>query len=124
MEVNCLVKAMQAKVSAESVVHASVYRYTRNPVKIGQIRHKTWSWLLTPDGDYDPAWVKRSKDYWELQQETYGLKFSDFTLVVDYPTRTVTTWAVLLDVLPGERQIDFTPRRVIEARQCSAEVST
>jgi hypothetical protein len=95
----------------------SIYRYTKKPYVIGRVHHKAWSALLPPEGEYDPVWAKRAKDYWELQQETFGVKFSDFTMSVDWDAHVVVTYAMLLDVLPGERRVDYVVPRIREERQ-------
>jgi len=95
----------------------SVYCYTKQPYVIGRIHHKAWSYLLQPDGEYDPTWVQRAKDYWEGQQERFGVKFSDFTMAVDFEARVVVTYAMLLDVLPGERRVGYTVPRIAEERK-------
>lgn len=95
----------------------SVYRYTKQPYVIGRTHHKAWSYLIEPAGDDDPVWAKRAKDYWELQQETFGVKFSDFTLAVDWQERVVVTFAILVDVMPGERRVDYVVPRIRDERQ-------
>lgn len=94
----------------------STYRYTKQPYVIGRIHHKAWSYLVEPTSETDPVWAKRAKDYWELQQETFGVKFSDFTLAVDWESRVVVTYAMLLDVLPGERRVDYVVPRIRDER--------
>ena len=93
--------------------NSSTFRYCRNPPVIGEVRHKTWACLIAPSGPTDPLWAKRCKDYWELQQETYGLKFSNFTMDVEFENGLayLTTWAILLDVLPGRRSRDYKAPR-------------
>lgn len=93
-----------------------VYRYSKKPVTIGEIRHKAWQWLIPPTNDADKVWAARCKAYWELQQETYGIVFSDFTMSMDWEARVVVTYAVVLDVLPGERRVDYVLPRVREER--------
>lgn len=94
----------------------AVYRYSKKPVTIGEIRHKAWQWFIPPTDDADKVWAARCKSYWELQQETYGLLFSDFTMSMDWEARVVVTYAVVLDVLPGERRVDYVLPRVREER--------
>lgn len=94
----------------------AVYRFSKKPVRIGEVRHKAWSWLVPPTSEIDPVWAARAKDYWELQQETYGLAFSDFTMVMDWENHVVITFAIVLDVLPGERRVDYVVPRVREER--------
>lgn len=95
---------------------SAVYRFCKKPVRIGEVRHKAWQWLIPPTSEIDPVWAQRCKDYWELQQETYGLAFSDFTMVMDWESHVVITFAIVLDVLPGERRVDYVVPRVREER--------
>jgi hypothetical protein len=95
----------------------AVYRYSKKPVTLGEVRKKAWQWLIPPNGDTDPVWAARCKAYWELQQETYGLLFSDFTMTMDWEARVIVTYAVVIDVLPGERRVDYVVPAVFEARR-------
>lgn len=115
---------MTAKVAAESVIADATYRYTKNPVVIGQLRHKVWRYLIEPIDDQDPIWVARCGNYWTIQQETFGLKFSPFTFTIDRDEKCVITWAVLLDVLPGKREVDYVCPRVREGRQAKQPALT
>ena len=108
---------MTRKVAAESVIASATYRYTKNPVTIGQLRHKVWRYLVEPIDDDDPTWIMRCGNYWTIQQETFGLLFSPFAFTIDREAQCVITWAVLLDVLPGERIVDYICPRVREGRQ-------
>lgn len=101
----------------EARASTRIYRTMKRPVVIGKLRHKAWSWLIPPTSDVDPVWTKRCQDYWELQQETYGLVFSNFTMVMDWEEQVVITYAVVLDVLPGERRIDYVVPRVADERR-------
>lgn len=100
----------------EARASTRIYRTMKRPVTIGKLRHKAWSWLIPPTSDADPVWAKRCQDYWELQQETYGLVFSNFTMVMDWEEQVVITYAVVLDVLPGERRVDYVVPRIAEGR--------
>lgn len=97
----------------------ATYRYTKQPYVIGRLHHKAWQFFegLGPTSEADLIWAKRAKDYWELQQETFGVKFSDFTLAIDWEDRVVITYAMLLDVLPGERRVDYVVPRIRDERQ-------
>jgi hypothetical protein len=92
------------------------YRYLKNPVRIGQIRHKAYSWLVPPTDEGDPVWAKRFQAYWELQQETYGFKLSNFTMAIDWDERVIVSYCIVEDVLPGERTVDYVVPRVREER--------
>lgn len=95
----------------------STYRFTKQPYVIGRVHHKAWSYLIPPTGEDDPTWAARAKDYWELQQETFGVKFSNFTLAIDWRERVVVSYAILEDVLPGERRVDYVVPRVADERK-------
>ena len=103
------------KVAAQA--SGAVYRYSKKPVKIGELRHKAWGWLVPPAHDLDPVWSKRCQEFWELQQETYGLVFSNYTMVMDWEAHVVITYAAVLDVLPGERRVDYVVPRVAAERR-------
>jgi hypothetical protein len=95
----------------------AIYRFTKQPYVIGRVHHKAWRWLIPPTDEDDPVWAARAKDYWELQQETFGVKFSDFTLAIDWDEGVVISFAMLLDILPGERRVGYIVPRVAEERQ-------
>lgn len=65
----------------------------------------TWRFdLLEPDvPDGSMKWAARCKAYWTRQQAKYGLRLSDFTMLVDHENRRVYTHCMVLDVLPGPR---------------------
>jgi hypothetical protein len=107
----------QAPVAAENVIASSTYRLMKQAPTIGEVRHRVWQYLIEPSSDQDPVWAARCGNYWQLQQETYGLKFSDFTFVIDWEARCVITFAVLLDVMPGERVAGYKAPRAREAMQ-------
>lgn len=95
-------------VSAESVIaSAQTYRLMRQPAKVGDLRVRSWRYLLPPVSTDDPAWAKRCKDYWALQEQTYGLKHSDFAMFIDWEEMIVTTASVVVEVLPGRRERDW-----------------
>lgn len=93
---------------------SATYRYMRKPAYVGELRVKTWACLIPPTSDSDPVWAQRCKDYWELQQETYGLKFSNFTMAADCEAGLwyLSTWAVVVGIMPGRRVHGYTAPRV------------
>lgn len=95
----------------------AIYRFTKQPYRIGRVHHKAWSYLIAPTGEDDAVWAARAKAYWELQQETFGVTFSNFTAAIDWEARVYITYAVLTGVLPGERRVDYVVPRVAEERQ-------
>lgn len=80
-----------------------VYRLMANPPEPRQLRAKTWRYLIEPVHEQDPLWIKRAKDYWELQEKIYGLEMSDFTLAIDRELQVVTTFSAILRVKLGKR---------------------
>lgn len=87
----------------------SVYRQAIHPYAIGELRMKAWSAILPPVvAQDDPTWAKRCKDYWELQQRLFGVVLSDFMMIIDANEGVVCTYATVLDVLPGERTLDYS----------------
>lgn len=89
----------------------STYRAMKNPATPGQVRHKVWAFLIEPTAADDPAWAERCRAYWELQQETYGLRLSDFSMVIDFENQRVVTATQVVEVLPGERTLDYVAPR-------------
>lgn len=86
----------------------TLYRKPTRPFKQGQLRMKAWRALLppTPRQD-DPTWTERCKQYWELQERLYGIKLSDFTMILNANEGVVATYAVVMDIMPGERTLDI-----------------
>ena len=80
-----------------------VYRLMANEPEPNQLRARSWRYLIEPINEQDPLWVKRAKDYWELQEQVYGLDMSDFTITVDRELQVVTTFSAILRVKPGKR---------------------
>jgi hypothetical protein len=68
------------------------------------LRMKSWKTLpgmdIAPD---DPVWGARCKQFWELQARLYGWRLSDFTMAYDNEHGFVSTYCVLLEIMPGER---------------------
>lgn len=100
------------KIRMDATAEGAVYRFMRQPPVIGQMRYKRWTFLIAPSGDADPLWVKRCKEYWELQQETFGLKLSDFTLRTNYLEGYVETAVRIIDILPGRRERSYKAPRL------------
>lgn len=83
----------------------------KNPAHPGEVRHKVWRWLLEPTSSDDPVWTERARAYWELQQETYGLRFDAISVLIDFDERRVITAARVSEVLPGERVSGYVAPR-------------
>lgn len=96
----------------DATAEGAIYRFMRQPPVIGQMRYKRWRYLIPPQHDADPVWVKRCKEYWELQQETFGLKVSDFTMRTFHDEGVVETAVRVLDIMPGQRVRDYRAPRV------------
>jgi hypothetical protein len=95
----------------------STYRFMKKPAYVGQLRLKAWPYVIPPRGPNDPEWLRRAIDFWQLQAETYGLRFEpDVQIMVDYQSGVVTTAVHVAEVLPGQRTRDFTTPRVAEQR--------
>lgn len=82
---------------------AGTYRAMKVPPKAGQVRTKSWRILIATEED-DPTWAKRAQEYWERQERVYGLKMSNFTLMVDHELMAITTVSIVAEVLPGARE--------------------
>lgn len=98
------------RVAAEQAI-GSTYRWMKTPPEVGQLRVKSWSYLIPPIHDADPVWADRCKKYWELQQETYGLKHTNYVMFIDREQHIVTTASVIAEVLPGRRTRDYIAPR-------------
>lgn len=93
----------------------SLYRAMKRPAQVGELRMRSWNASLHPPAaEDDPLWVKRCKDYWELQARLYGLRMSDFAMLIGEedgllgPFPVVSTYSTVLEVLPGERTSDYS----------------
>lgn len=89
--------------------------YRKTSAREGELRFKSWNAMFEPPtGPDDVKWAARAKQYWELQERLYGLRLSDFALLVDEVDTTVgrapvvTTVVTVLEVLPGERTSDYS----------------
>lgn len=93
------------------------YRYLKVPAYPGQLRLKTWAYIVAPRGANDPEWLRRVTEFWQLQAETFGLRFEDdVKIMVDYQHGCITTAAHVAEVLPGRRSRDYVTPRVAEQR--------
>lgn len=82
----------------------NVYREAKHPFVKGQPREKIWRAILPPVvAQDDETWARRCRDYWERQERVYGVRMSDYTMLLDATQGLVYTRAVVLDVLPGQR---------------------
>ncbi len=95
----------------------TTYRSLKVPAYKGQLRMKSWRYLVAPNSAADPEWITKAGQIWMLQAETFGLKFEDdMKLAVDYGNGIITTFIHVAEVLPGRREVDFTTPRVAEQR--------
>lgn len=93
------------------------YRYRKVPAYPGQLHMKGWAYVIAPKGANDPEWIKRAVEYWQLQAETFGLRYEDdMKLMVDYGTGVVVTAIHVAEVLPGRRSHGYVTPRVAERR--------
>ena len=87
----------------------TLYRAATHPFIPGELRMKAWSAILPPVvAQDDPLWASRCKQYWELQERLYGVRLSDYSMVLNPDEGVVATYAVVLEVLPGERTADHS----------------
>lgn len=96
----------------------STYRWTAKPLKVGQLRFKTWRYAIAPMRN-DPMWSQRAADYWQLQAETFGFKFDDVRFTVFPEFSVVETSCRVTEVLPGERVRNFRTDRVKAAERAA-----
>jgi len=102
---------MEAVAAEDLIASANTYRWMKNPPKVGELRVRSWRYLIPPASSDDPMWLDRCKQYWLLQQETYGIAVSDHAMMIDFDEQIVTTAAVIMRVLPGRRVRDYTAPR-------------
>lgn len=90
---------------------SDTYRAAKAPLAVGQPRTKAWRYLIEPSGDDDPTWRDRVKAYWTMFERLYGVVLHRDAVVVrvDRNSGTVTTWAAIKTILPGERRKNYTP---------------
>lgn len=85
----------------------SSYRPTKSPAYVGELRSKTWALpLYDKSFETSPIWSQRAEAYWLRQEQLFGLRMSNFTLLVDNFPETgpvISTFATVMDVLPGYR---------------------
>ncbi len=86
----------------------TVYRKPREAFEPGALRMKSWRTLEANIAQDDKTWAARCKQYWELQERLYGVRLSNFTMLVDNNEGFVSTYCVVLEVLPGERTADHS----------------
>jgi hypothetical protein len=90
------------RVSAESVVRGpQIFPAFNPPAKIGVLYTKTWQAPVV-HGVTD-IWAQRIAGYWDRIEKKYGLIMSDHRNAYDDATGTITTFATVLAVIPGER---------------------
>lgn len=80
----------------------------------GQVRRKTWRYLLPPTSDDDPVWRRRVDEYWHRFERLYGVVLHRDAIImrIGFEDNTVSSWAMVARVLPGERVIGHTPEGV------------
>lgn len=86
-----------------------IYRPTT--CRKGQLRCKTWKlpFYFGENDGTSPLWEQRAREYWERQEQLFGLVMSNFTNLVEPPNPAtgepgyVSTYSTVLEVLPGER---------------------
>lgn len=86
----------------------TLFRQSKNPLAVGQLRSKSWATLEAGIAPDDQRWGARCKQYWELQERLFGWRASDYGMLVDNETGHVSTYAVVLEILPGERTLDYS----------------
>lgn len=86
----------------------ATYRKPREPFVPGSLRTKTWRSLEPNISETDKRWGERCGQYWTLQARLYGVVFSPFVMLVDNQNGFISTYATVMEVLPGERTSDYS----------------
>ena len=86
----------------------ALYRQPRKPFELRELRLKSWKTLEANIAQDDRRWAQRCEQYWRLQERLYGIKMSDYTMMIDNNEGFVSTAAVIVEILPGERTADFS----------------
>lgn len=103
------------RATEQTFVGSNTYRYLREPAKPGQLRVKHMRYIEAPASAADPVWVERCVRFWQLQAETFGLRFNDdLQIAVDYGAGIVTSAITIAEVLPGRRDRHYRTPRVVE----------
>lgn len=99
------------KAAAEARARADVFRTMKNPVRLGELRSRTWRLpLYTGKEADDPVWIKRAHDFWQRQMALYGYVVGDASLMADVDPDVgpvITTHATVLAIIPGDRVDDY-----------------
>lgn len=99
-------------VVAQTFAGSHTWRRMRNPPVVGDLRVKSWRYLVAPTSGDDPVWAQRVADYWRLQEDTYGLRFDGhIDMFIDFELGAVTSAARIVAILPGQRVADYVAPR-------------
>lgn len=100
------------RATAQTFAGDNEFRLMRNPPTVGELRMKSWRYLVAPASADDPVWVQRVGDFWALQEETYGLRFHEhIDVFIDFEHGLVTSGARVARILPGRRTRDYVAPR-------------
>lgn len=97
----------------------TLFRKPLKPFILGDLRLKSWRTLDPHVSDNDPTWQARCAQFWTLQGRLYGVVFSPFVFLVDNTEGVVSTYATVLEVLPGERTADHSRVPIASAEVAS-----
>lgn len=94
----------------------ATYRKAKDPFIVGALRTKTWRSLEPNISQDDKRWQARCSQFWTLQERLYGVRLSAFVMLVDNNEGFVSTYSTVLEILPGERTLDYS-RVPVESAQ-------
>jgi hypothetical protein len=69
--------------------------------KVGTLLTKTWQAPIVHG--VTSIWAQRAEGYWRRIEQRYGIVVTDERNAYDELTGTITTFAAILLILPGER---------------------
>lgn len=88
---------------AAQPVNPGPFEKPRKPYAVGGLYSRTWTAPFVHG--VTETWAARCRGYWERVEQRFGLILSDHRNAYDEATGTITTFATVLMILPGERYV-------------------
>lgn len=82
-----------------------VYEELSRPAYVGQVREKSYRFLVQPEPGGGEMWARRFQRYWERQEKRFGIEFRPAMVIgVDRTNMVITCQVMVSRVLPGIRR--------------------